>query len=155
MPSYIRQFSPAKIIDSALILDEPVMYRRFHPTYRSIVFHPTRSPPFFLSTHPNPFSSAPCSPVPLPCSDAEIEGFGFSLELPTPAPTSEALGGGSEGADNSWWVAAAGGGGVGLAIILVAALLFTKFRKKEKGSGMDSKVSDAASPFAETKAEAA
>lgn len=107
-----------------------------------------------------------------------LAGFGYSLpdtanngDVSTPAPTTvedlqesnasgESTGGSSDGADNSWWVAAAAGAGVGLGVVLLGALLFTKYgKKKEPGYGGMSKASSAAVSTddltGETKAEPA
>eukprot|EP00903_Cladosiphon_okamuranus_P014013 g13031.t1 len=72
------------------------------------------------------------------CGSASVDGFGYNLDTASSPSSSggDRSFGGNDSVDleDTWWVAAAAGAGVGLAVVLIGAVLFTKFRKKS-GSG--------------------
>lgn len=94
--------------------------------------------PTFTFTFPFPFlRSVPALPATTQTSNrtAGATGFGYNLDTassPTSGDRSIDVSDNSVDPEDTWWVAAAGGAGVGLGIVLLAALLFTKFGKKSR-----------------------
>ena len=87
---------------------------------------------------------------------AGVAGFGYDVatsSAPNSAVDRAFDGGDSVDPEDTWWVAAAAGAGVGLGVVLIGAVLFTKLGKKAGRPAVQSSYKRGDSLADETKAE--
>ena len=70
-----------------------------------------------------------------------VAGFGYNLETTSSPAADREASSDSVDPEDTWWVAAASGAGVGLAVVLLGAVLFTKYGKRKDHVGARSKPS--------------
>lgn len=131
MFSSASTFSPASF--PHVCFSYPHLVYFFPVTHHHFSISPSRT--HHLS-HPPP----PTLTYPTTRSTAGVAGFGYNLETASsPATDRGTSSSDSVDPEDTWWVAAACGAGVGLIVVLLGAVLFTKYGKRKDHVGAKSK----------------